>query len=219
MDVILNHNEKVNTVSTPDCRICKTSVSSVWLIGTLVCVSMALFGCSAVETNNAAQNGSVEPDYVASNADFSKYERLQIDDLGIFFPQNSFTPPEEIQRIREVFQIALVAALQSYALVETSGPGTLVVQATLIDFRNPGEGGLTGVREELRDIASKGELLFMMELRDSESNAVLARVADSSQTPTFATSESVATDWDSVDEAAQNWAALFRRFLDQNLGG
>jgi len=204
----------------PDRPIYRTRTKSVWLIGTLVFVCAAFGGCSAVDTRNAAQNqsGNVEPDYVASNADFSKYERLQIDDLGIYFPQNSFTPPEEIQRIREVFQIALVAELHSYALAEAPGPGTLAVQATLIDFRNPGEGGLTSVREELRDIASKGELLFMMELRDSESNAVLARAADRSQVPTFATSESVATDWDSVDEAAQNWAALFRRFLDQNLG-
>ncbi len=204
----------------PDRPIYRTSTKSVWLIGTLAFVCMAFCGCSAVDTKNAARNknGNIEADYVASNADFSQYERLQIDDMGIFFPQNSFTPSEDIQRIRQIFQSALVSELQGYSVVETPGPGTLAVQATLIDFRNPGEGGLTSVREEMRNVASKGELLFMMELRDSESNAVLARVADSSQKPIFATSEKVGTDWDSVDEAAQNWAVLFRRFLDQNLG-
>ncbi len=74
------------------------------------------------------------------------------------------------------------------------------------------------LRSELRDIVSHGEILFLMEMRDSESNAVLARAADSAQTPTFATSEGDTTDWTSVEDAAQHWATLFRQFLDQNLG-
>jgi len=92
------------------------------------------------------------------------------------------------------------------------------VQASLIDLRNNvTPGTLSSLSREIRDIASTGELLFLMEMRDSESDAVLARAADSAKTPTFATSNSVTTDWSSVETAAQHWAALFRNFLDQNL--
>jgi hypothetical protein len=47
---------------------------------------------------------------------------------------------------------------------------------------------------------------------------VLARAADSAQAPAFATAAGTGTDWPSVEQAARHWAALFREFLDQNLG-
>ncbi|MDH3614103.1 MAG: DUF3313 domain-containing protein [Gammaproteobacteria bacterium] len=205
---------------TPDHPTCKSDTRSAWSIRAFVFVSMALSGCTTVETQsfNVPQDTKVEAAYIASNADFSKYDRLHAEDMGIFFPQNSYTPPEDTQRIRQIFRNAFLSELQGYAIVDTAGPTTMTVQATLIDFRDPGEGSLMSVREELRDIASKGELLFLMELSDSESGTVLARAADSAQTPTFATAEGVTTDWSSVEAAAQNWAALFRQFLDQNLG-
>ena len=92
------------------------------------------------------------------------------------------------------------------------------VQASLIDLRNSSDGTLMSLRKELRDIASQGELLFLMEMRDSESDRILARAADSAQAPTFATDEGSTTDWNSVEDAARKWASLFRQFLDQNLG-
>jgi hypothetical protein len=107
--------------------------------------------------------------------------------------------------------------LQGYAIVNTPGPSTMRVQASLVDLRNSSTGTLMSLSREVRDIASNGELLFLMEMRDSETNAILARAADSARTPTFATAENVATDWSSVEAAAQHWAALFRNFLDQNL--
>jgi len=204
---------------TSDHPTCKSNTRSAWSIPAIVFVSIALSGCTTVETQSytVSDKGNVEAAYIASNADFSKYDRLQAEDMGIFFPQNSYTPPEDTQRIRQIFRNAFLSELQGYAIVDTAGPSTMTVQATLIDFRDPGEGSLMSVREELRDIASKGELLFLMELLDSESDAVLARAADSAQTPTFATAEGVTTDWSSVEAAAQHWAALFRQFLDQNL--
>jgi hypothetical protein len=57
-----------------------------------------------------------------------------------------------------------------------------------------------------------------MELRDSETKRVLGRAADSAAIPTFASDDGTATDWGGVAAAAENWAALFRGFLDKNLG-
>ena len=170
------------------------------------------------ELNSVPQDRQVEAAYIATDADFSKYNRLHAVDMGIFFPKDSVTTPEDTKRLRQIFRSAFLDELQNYTIVDTPGPSTMTVQATLIDFRNPNEDSLMSLRGELRDIAAKGELLFLMEMRDSESGRVLARAADSAQTPTFATVEGTETDWASVESAAQHWATLFRQFLDQNLG-
>jgi len=205
---------------TPDLPTCKSSVLSAWPVFALAFLAVMLFGCTTVETQsfNVSSAGNVESAYIATDANFGKYDRLLADEMGIFFPQDSYTPPEDIQRIRQIFRGAFIDELQSYAIVDTPGPSTMKVQASLIDLRNSSEGTLMSLSREVRDIASRGELLFLMEMRDSESDAVLARAADSAQTPTFATADGATTDWTSVENAAQHWAALFRQFLDQNLG-
>jgi hypothetical protein len=209
-----------------DCAMfkCKTKIRDrnvllIYRLGTMVIGSLAFAGCSTVETQSFNVNtvGNVESAYVAVGADFSKYDRLQTEDMGIFFPADSGTPPEDIQRIRQIFRSAFVDQLQGYVIVNSPGPSTMKVQASLIDLRNSSTATLMNLSREVRDIASNGELLFLMEFRDSSTDDVLARAADSAKTPTFATSENVVTDWSSVEAAAQHWAALFRNFLDQNL--
>lgn len=73
------------------------------------------------------------------------------------------------------------------------------------------------IKRELRDIATPGSLIFLMELVDSESGQVLGRAADSAMVPTFAGGDSPETDWAAVEIAAGHWADLFRQFLDENL--
>ncbi len=92
------------------------------------------------------------------------------------------------------------------------------VQASLIDLRNATGGEIPSLRRDLQDVARSGSLVFLMEMRDSETDRVLARAGDSAQAPSFGTSAEAATDWQAVDEAAEHWARLFRQFLDQNLG-
>jgi hypothetical protein len=185
----------------------------------LAALSVTLIACSTVETTSytASENSNVDSAYVAVNADFGKYNQLLADEMGIFFPQDSHTPPEDIQRIRQIFRSAFIVELQGYKIVDKPSPNTMKVQASLVDLRNS-SGTLLGLSREISDIASSGELLFLMEMRDSESNAILARAADSALTPTFAAAAGSTTDWSSVEAAAQHWAALFRQFLDQNLG-
>jgi len=204
---------------TPDQQTRRSQPRSARLIITLAALSMTLISCTTVEKTSftVSDNGNVDSAYIAVNADFSKYNQLLADEMGIFFPADSNTPPEDLQRIRQIFRSAFITELQGYTIVDKSGPSTMKVQASLVDLRNS-TGSLMSLSREVRDIASNGELLFLMEMRDSESNAVLARAADSAQTPTFATAEGNATDWSSVESAAQHWAALFRQFLDQNLG-
>ena len=204
-------------VLTLDHQTCKSNSLPAW--SALTALSLMLLGCTTVETQsfNVVKSGNVASALIAADADFSKYNQLLAVDMGIFFPKESHTPPEDIRRIRQIFRSAFLNELQDYSIVSTPGPSTMKVQATLIDLRNASSATLMGLRKEIRDIASQGELLFLMEMRDSETDAVLARAADSARTPTFTTSAANTTDWTDVEDAARHWAILFRQFLDQNL--
>ena len=70
---------------------------------------------------------------------------------------------------------------------------------------------------QIRETASPGSIIFLMELKDSETANVLARAADSAEIAAWSTAADVPTDWDAVQSAAEQWAELFREFLDANL--
>ena len=186
----------------------------------LVAAALLVSACSTVETQSFRVNpdSAVESAQIAADADFSRYDRLHAVDMGIFFPQGAVTSPEDMRRIRDTFRNAFLAELDEYEIVTEPGPGAMTVQATLIDFRSASYSDAMGIRSELRDIAAPGKIIFLMEMSDSISERVLARAADSAQTPSIADESGESTDWASVEEAAAHWAGLFRAFLDENLG-
>lgn len=198
-------------VSSPAMRIVALAVGS-----------LVLSACTTVETQSfVVQKGTrVESAQIAVGADFSRYDRLQAADMGIFFPSSTEMPPEDEQRLRKTFRDAFVAALEGYSISREPGPTTMKVEASLIDLRGEAGAGsaLSSMRRDIRDLATAGSLVFLMELKDSQTGAVLARAADSAKAPALGTSPDVETDWQAVDEAATHWAALFRGFLDRNLG-
>jgi len=200
---------------TSDLSSCKRSAARAWMSALL---TITLSACTTVETQSFQVNTSsaVESSQVATDADFSKYNRLHAVDMGVFFPEGFSTPPEDVQRIRDIFRTAFLGQLGDYVIVTEPGPGAMTVQATLIDFRSATTQDVMAVRTELRDMASPGKILFMMEMRDSVSDRVLARAADSAKTPTIADEEGEMTNWTSVEDAAEHWASLFRQFLDAN---
>jgi len=183
-------------------------------------LGLSVSACTTVETQsfNVRKNSAVESAQISTDADFSKYDSLLAEDMGIFFPQNAASSDEDTQRIRQIFRTAFIAELQGYDIVQEPGPRTMAVQASLIDLRNSSGAPLPGMRREVRDMAATGSIVFLMEMKDSESGAILARAADSAITPTLAATAGTDTDWSSVQSAAEKWAALFRQFLDANLG-
>ena len=187
-------------------------------------IALALAGllssaCTTTSTQsfNVPKNSKVEASYIAVDADFGKYDRLFASDMGIFFPTDAAPSIEDQQRTRQIFRKAFLAELQGYRIVRTAGPTALNVQATLIDYRNASGADVPNVRRELKDIARPGAIMFLMELKDSESDKVLARAADSASAPAFSTSAGTSTDWTAVETAAARWAKLFHQFLDDNL--
>ena len=186
-----------------------------------VCATLLIAGCAGPSVQSqsfrVSQNSSVESAQVAIDADFSRYRNLLVSELGIFFPQTHTTTDEDLQRIRQIFRTAFTANLAGYTLATEPGPATMAVDASLIDLRNAAAGPISNMRRDIRDLATPGSIVFLMEMRDSQTGRVLARAADSTKAPTFATASGLETDWGSIENAAQHWAALFKTFLDENL--
>ncbi len=178
-----------------------------------------LVGCTTVTTQSfqRTENANVEASYVATDADFGKYRQLRGEDMGIFFPETRPIPEADLQRIRQIFRDAFLGELAGYEIVDKPGPRVMTVQASLIDLRMADLGDVPDMRPGLKDVARPGVLVFTMELRDSTTDRILARAADSTSNPKIGTSGS-STDWNDVQTAAGYWATLFRQFLDQNLG-
>ena len=137
--------------------------------------------------------------------------------MGIFSPSSSPFPEEDLQRIRQIFRNAFLGQLTAYEIVENAGPQVMTVQASLIDLRNADLGDVPDMRAGLKNVARPGVLVFTMEMRDSETDRVLARAADSTSNPNIGSGGETTTDWQDVQTAASYWASLFRQFLDQNL--
>jgi hypothetical protein len=189
-------------------------------IGSLLVACLVIAACTTVESQsfNVSKAGNVESAQISTDADFSKYDRLQAEDMGVFFPADASMSTEDLQRLRQSFRDAFVAELDGYSISREPGPTTMKVQASLIDLRGSTGTDVSSLRKDVRDVATSGSLVFLMEMKDSETDRVLARAADSAKTPAFGTYEDSETDWQAVDEAARHWAALFRQFLDNNLG-
>ena len=187
----------------------------------LIAGSLSLVACTTVETQSfVVQKGArVESAQIAVGADFSKYDRLQAADMGIFFPAGTTMRTEDEQRLRQSFRTAFLDELEGYSISREPGPTTMKVEASLIDLRGPAGAGsaLQSMRSDLRDLATAGSLVFLMEMRDSQTDKVLARAADSAKAPAIGTGPDAETDWQAVDAASAHWAKLFREFLDRNL--
>jgi len=195
-------------------------IRTVASIAKLLFVGVCLTACVTETTTQSfrvVKNSNVESSYIATDADFSKYDRLLGKDMGIYYPSGAPLSEADIQRIRQIFRTTFLAELKDYSIVTEPGPGVLAVQATVIDMRSGTYSDVPNMRNELRDLGQPGEIVFLMELQDSESGYVLGRAADSAQAPSIATGDGRETDWVGVENAAQHWATLFRQFLEQNL--
>lgn len=183
--------------------------------------SFALTACTTIETQSfvSQKEGRVESAQIAVGADFSKYDRLQAVDMGIYFPSGAGMREEDQQRLRKSFRDAFMTELAGYSISREPGPTTMKVEAALIDLREPSgaAAAIASLRRDIRDLASVGSLVFTMELKDSETDEVLARAADSTRAPPLGTNPNNETDWQAVDEAAAHWASLFHEFVDRNL--
>ena len=161
---------------------------------------------------------AVEYAYVNQEADFSRYSKLMPGGLEIYVPEDVDPPPDpaDLERIRTYFRDAFRQAIgDDYEIVSEPGPGVLKVSAQIIDMKMTSGGAVYEPSGRLRDIVAHGELTFLMEMSDSQTEQVLARAGDKS---TDISAEQDDATWADVQRAAEYWASLFRNWLDNSLG-
>jgi len=132
-----------------------------------------------------------------------------------FFPLNEKQKNDVEKIVTEAFKKELEKS-KYFKIVEEPGPTTLTVFGTLLDVvsRTPPD---SGTRDYY--LSSYGEATLVIELRDSESDEVFARVADrraaqplGGEVSSFA-STSVTASME-VNRLASRWATLLRQGID-----
>lgn len=167
---------------------------------------------------NRVPNTAVEYAYINEEADFSRYSKLMPGGLEIYVPEDVDPPPDpaDLERIRTYFRDAFRQAIgDDYEIVSEPGPGVMKVSAQIIDMKMTSGGAVYEPSGRLRDIVAHGELTFLMEMSDSQTEQVLARAGDKS---TDISAEQEDATWADVQRAAVYWASLFRNWLDNSLG-
>ena len=165
--------------------------------------------------------------WIRPGLDLSRYTKIWPQSAGIQFRpvegtsrrQSEFPVSDTArERLRSIMSDAFqtqLAQLERYEIVDAAGPDVMTVRGALLDvvsFVPPERTGRSDVF-----ISTVGAMTFVVELRDSESNAVIVRTADrrAAQRPgnTLQQSNRV-TNQAEVRRLAQRWAIWLREGLD-----
>jgi hypothetical protein len=177
------------------------------------------------------ENARADLAFVKPGVDLRGYSKVVLDPVSIAYkrPQRAkrsgragdefALSPKQTDQMKRYFQEAFEAELgksQVYQLVSEPGPDVLRVRGQIVDLvvnvppRSPSGPDRTFV-------ASAGEMTLVLELSDSESGEVLARVADrrAARSPTGdLTESSPVSNWSEVRRMFARWARLLRERLD-----
>lgn len=175
-------------------------------------------GKTVYESYRPVQNRNVDIAYVNVDADFSKYRRLLPEEMGIFYPTNAAPSDNDLDRVRNAFRQAFLDKVEGYEIVAESGGDVLQVKATLVDLRHAGAMDVPDIARDINAILEPGKLTFLIEMRDSVTDRLMLRAADTEKSPVIDLPEDGSANPDEVIAAAEYWAQLFRNFLDTNLG-
>ncbi len=189
------------------------------LLALSLLVTIAACSTTTYESYRPVRNANVDIAYVGASADFSKYRRLKIEEMGIFYPTHAAPSEQDLARVRAAFRKAFLAEIADYDIVDKAAADVMTVTASLVDLRNTAADRLPNISNDINEILKPGRLTFVIEMRDSRSDSVLLRAADTEKSPAIDLPEVGEVNTAEVDAAARHWAELFRAFLDKNLRG
>jgi hypothetical protein len=143
-------------------------------------------GLELVEGRRNGQSAAIV--YVRPHATLRGYTRVQLDPVEIAFEnirarKNASLTAKDRERIRaeiaKEFRAVFTEELQKggYEVVQTIGPDVLRVSPAIADLFIEAPDAHTSGRSRTYTV-SAGHMVLLAELRDSESGAILARVAD-----------------------------------------
>jgi hypothetical protein len=125
---------------------------------------------------------------------------------------------EQKERLRSVVSDAFkteLAQSQRFQLVDQPGPDVLTIWGGLIDVVShvpPDTVGRSNIY-----LSAVGEATLVIEIRDSQSNAVLVRIIDrrAAQNSGVAQRSTSVSNWSEVQQLARTWAMQLRTGLDE----
>jgi hypothetical protein len=170
--------------------------------------------------------------YVRPGATLSAYGKVMIDPVEVAFSKDWRPSAMEVTKrdrekirtgVAKGFREVFMKELQEnggYQVVDTAGPDVLRVTAGIIELyiEAPDTDRTSGISRSW--VVSAGNMTLVGELRDSESGAILARVADRSGgrdtgRMTWATG---ASNRQEARRIMGQWAAILRQALDRARG-
>jgi hypothetical protein len=161
--------------------------------------------------------------FVKPGADFSAYHQVVIDPVSVSYEFNSRSlSPEKVERLEGILQDAFRKAVersQAFRVASEPGPRTLRVSARIVNLkvRAPAPPSTGGERSFVLDA---GEMTLILDTRDSQTGAPLARIADrrivrpSSAGIQGGYQNIPVNNWGAVRELASRWARILREGLD-----
>jgi hypothetical protein len=204
---------------------------------------VASFGASKADLDATMSHDGLKPirvkgldaAYARPGASLAGYNRVRLDPVEVAFrkdwdPRRSGSrvklSAEEREGIRagvaKIVQEEFARALQdrgAYPVVNEAGPDVLRVRAYIVNLYVNAPEGLSGGRTRTYTV-SAGEMTLFLELFDSETGEVLARVVDRREarsTGALTLSSSV-VNADEARAIAAAWARILRNGLDKAHG-
>lgn len=211
------------------------NLNSVFTIAALALVGGCVVNAPPVSETTVdglvrQQAKQVDTLYVKPGMSLAAYKRVMLDPVEIAFKADwqklhPEVTAEDITRIRsqgagvfyELFSSAL-SRQQGYPLTTQAGPDVLRISATISELDlavTPGTAGNNRMH-----VVSPADLTLLMELRDSQSGALLVRAIDKEKGRTFGnlTVADAVSNSEEARRALQMWADLLRAALDNARG-
>jgi hypothetical protein len=168
----------------------------------------------------------VDSVYVRRGATLAPYKRVMLDSIDFAFKQDwqkqhPEVSADDLTRVRsqgsavfhEIFSAALTMN-DGYPLTMQSAPDVLRVTATISELDLSATPGVGGTQRMY--VVSPGDLTLLMELRDSQSGALLARAIDRDKGRAIGDLQVAGAVANSAQarQALEMWAGLLRGALD-----
>ena len=184
-----------------------------------------------IEGLQQVQARNFEVAFARPGVRFDRYKKLLVNELELAFrtpdrTQNQF-PLGEDQKTR--FRAAMATAfgrelgeLQNLEVVTEPGPDVLDLNVRVQDIVASSPGRRVGsVGRAAFAIETVGEMTLVIELRDSQSEEILARVFDRQafEGAAMLTGESVVSTWQGVERLVERWASRVAGGLDELVSG
>ena len=217
----------------------------IFLCATAIGAALLLAGCSTNTGRSAPEidpnltydglakvtNAKVTSAWMRPDFTLVGYTKIMLQGAGIEYrpvkPVNRATQssasqfpvtPEQQARLRAIVSDAFRAELaqsKNFQLVDEPGPDTLTIWGGLVDvvsYVPPDSIGRGNIY-----LSSVGQATLVIEIRDSQSNAVLVRAVDrrAAQTKGMTQESNSVTNWSEVQRLARTWATQLRSRLDE----